>query len=101
MLVAAREGHGIYPPHRVQGQILRARLSLSPTSIITDRPRAELWFLLPVLVSVSRYMSYIQPSHTVPGSGMVVQLYKWRWRGSGPNVSRFIYIVSTLQCKCR
>ena len=31
----------------------------SPTSIITDRPRAELWFSLPVLMSVSPYISYI------------------------------------------
>ena len=55
----------------------------SPTSIITDRPRVT----LPVLMLVSPYISHM------PECGMVVRLYKWRWRGSGPNVSCFIYIM--------
>ena len=82
-------------------QILRARLSLSPTSIITDGPRAELWFAI-ACFGVGFTLYVIHPtSRTMPGCGMVIRLYKWRWRGSGPNVSCFIYIVSTLQFKCQ
>ena len=100
----------------------------SPTSIITDRPRAELWFSIACFdvllkigscalafhifknlrlfdkkkcgrpdVGFTLYIIYsmqpFQPARTMPECGMVVRLYKWRWRGSGPNVSCFIYII--------
>ena len=48
-------------------QILRARLSLSPTSIITDRPRAELWFSITCVgVGCTLYVIYAAPC---PGVG--------------------------------
>ena len=52
-------------------QILRARLSLSPTSIITDRPRAELWFSIACFgVGFTLYVIYPTILH-----------HAWVWDG--------------------
>ena len=51
-------------------------------------------FLLPVLMWVSPYISYIVSAiPTIPHNARVWDGGTVRWRGSGPNVSCFIYIM--------